>query len=103
MDPMDPMGMYSTPPSMEYTQAGMNLSSGPSWVNHFMGFSSLFGLGALFSTHSYIWDSFRLLVLGSIIEAGRRLCQWLMERVRFRESFISQTINSDLNMFQNIP
>ncbi|KAK0451219.1 P-loop containing nucleoside triphosphate hydrolase protein [Desarmillaria tabescens] len=95
MDPMDPMAIYSAPPSMEYSQAGMNLSSGPSWISHFMGFSSLFGLGALFTTHSYIWDSFRLLVLGSIIETGRRLCQWLMERVRFQYSITARFDQGD--------
>ncbi|KAK0185542.1 P-loop containing nucleoside triphosphate hydrolase protein [Armillaria mellea] len=95
MDPMDPMGMYSVPPSMEYTQAGMNLSSGPSWVNHFMGFSLLFGLGALFTRHSYIWDSFRLLALGSIIETGHRLCQWLMECVRFQYSITARFDQGD--------
>ncbi|KAK0480449.1 P-loop containing nucleoside triphosphate hydrolase protein [Armillaria luteobubalina] len=60
-----------------------------------MGFSSLFGLGALFTTHSYIWDSFRLLVLGSIIETGRRLCQWLMERVRFQYSVTARFDQGD--------
>ena len=45
-----------------------------------MGFSFI---ASLFS-NSYILDSAKLLVLGSLIETGRRLFQWLIERFRFR-------------------
>ena len=54
-----------------------------SWLTQFMGLSSLFG--TLFSSDSYAFGSVKLLILGSVIETGRRLCQWFIERFRFRE------------------
>ena len=45
-----------------------------------MGFSFI---ASLFSK-SYMVDSAKLLILGSLIETGRRLFQWLIERFRFR-------------------
>ena len=48
---------------------------------------SIFGLSTLFDTlfaNSYLQESVKLLILGSIIETGRRLCQWLIERFKFR-------------------
>jgi chaperone BCS1 len=41
-------------------------------------------LDAFFLNSSYLRESVKLLVLGSIIETGRRLCQWLIERFRLR-------------------
>lgn len=46
------------------------------------------GLSTLFDTifaNSYLQESAKLLILGSIIETGRRACQWLIERFKFRE------------------
>jgi len=51
----------------------------------FSFFASLFGGGSQGGPAGYIWDSARLLILGFIIETGRRVFQWLIERVRFRE------------------
>lgn len=58
---------------------------------------SRIGLSSIFDTlfaNSYLQESAKLLVLGSIIETGRRLCQWLIERFQFREfcSFPSNEI-----------
>lgn len=39
---------------------------------------------AVFVGQSYIGNSAKLLVLGTLVEMGRRLCFWFMERVRFR-------------------
>jgi hypothetical protein len=36
-------------------------------------------------SQAYLGSSVKLLVIGSVIEAGRRLCQWLMVRLRLRE------------------
>jgi len=59
------------------------LWSAPSFLTRIMGFSFF---ASLFS-NTYAFGSVKLLVLGSLIETGRRLCQWLYERLRFRESF----------------
>src|SRR5882762_10341799 len=48
----------------------------------FVGLSTPFN--SLFVNSSYLHESAKLLILGSIIETGRRLCQWLIERFRFR-------------------
>lgn len=47
-----------------------------------------FGLSTLYETlfaNSYLQESAKLLILGLIIEVGRRVCQWLVERFKFRE------------------
>lgn len=59
------------------------LWSAPSFLTRIMGFSFF---ASLFS-NTYAFGSVKLLVLGSIVETGRRLCQWLFERLRFREFF----------------
>jgi len=51
----------------------------------FSFFASLF-------SNAYIFDSVKLLVLGSLIETGRRLFQWLIERFRFRQCLTLSTI-----------
>ena len=48
----------------------------------FIGLSSLVDTVSINST--YLHESAKLLILGSVIEAGRRLSQWLMERFKFR-------------------
>ena len=48
----------------------------------FIGLSSLVDNVSINST--YLHESAKLLILGSVIEAGRRLSQWLMERFKFR-------------------
>jgi chaperone BCS1 len=57
------------------------LWSAPNFLTQIMGFSVI---ASLFS-NTYAFGSVKLLVLGSIIETGRRLCRWLFERLRFRE------------------
>ncbi|KZT21329.1 P-loop containing nucleoside triphosphate hydrolase protein [Neolentinus lepideus HHB14362 ss-1] len=49
-------------------------------VPQFIGFSSLFA--ALFSPRRS--DALKLVVVGALVEGGRRLGQWLWERIRFR-------------------
>ncbi|KAJ7585054.1 mitochondrial chaperone BCS1 [Mycena floridula] len=64
-----------------------------SWIPQFMGLSSLFG--AVFSSKSYLWDSMRLLAMGSVIETGRRLFQWFVDRFRFQYSITGQFNEGD--------
>ncbi|KAF9528853.1 hypothetical protein CPB83DRAFT_853845 [Crepidotus variabilis] len=45
--------------------------------------------------YSYLWNSASLFVLGLIIETGRRLCQWLIERVRFQYTITAQFNQGD--------
>jgi hypothetical protein len=59
-----------------------------SWMTSFMGLSSIFAVLGLIS-QSYMGSSLKLLVLGSLVEAGRRLCWWLIERFRIRGSLKS--------------
>ncbi|EPQ55978.1 P-loop containing nucleoside triphosphate hydrolase protein [Gloeophyllum trabeum ATCC 11539] len=49
-------------------------------VPQFIGFSSLFA--ALFSPRRS--DALKLVATGALVESGRRLCQWLWERLSFR-------------------
>ncbi len=71
MDP-PPYSMYS--PINGYS----NTSTTTSW------YAPLMSLIAVFVGQSYIGNSAKLLVLGTLVEMGRRLCFWFMERVRFR-------------------
>lgn len=76
-----------------YTLAGTDsIPSGTSWIPEVASsaWTRIMGLSFLASLfqHAYLLDSVKLLVLGSIIETGRRLCQWLIERFRFRESLL---------------
>jgi chaperone BCS1 len=64
-----------TPPSSWKIWSGMSFT-------RIMGFS--FFASLLQQTH--LLDSGKLLLLGSLIETGRRLFQWVIERFRFRES-----------------
>ncbi|KAF8994252.1 P-loop containing nucleoside triphosphate hydrolase protein [Hymenopellis radicata] len=52
-------------------------------------------LFAVFVGQSYIGNSARLLVLGTLVEVGRRLCFWLMERVRFQYSMTARFDQGD--------
>ncbi|KAJ7697876.1 P-loop containing nucleoside triphosphate hydrolase protein [Mycena rosella] len=56
-----------------------------SWLASFMGLSSMFGVGS----------SLKLLVLGSLIETGRRFCWWLIERFRIQYSITAQFNEGD--------
>ncbi|TFK65882.1 P-loop containing nucleoside triphosphate hydrolase protein [Pluteus cervinus] len=61
-------------------------------ISRLMGMSFL---ATMFSQQGYIVDSMRLLLLGSLVEAGRRLFQWLMERMRFQYSITAQFSEGD--------
>ncbi|KAJ7033568.1 P-loop containing nucleoside triphosphate hydrolase protein [Mycena alexandri] len=65
-----------------------------SWMASFMGLSSIFGLLGLVS-QTYIGSSLKLLVLGSLIETGRRLCWWFIERFRIQYSLTAQFSEGD--------
>ncbi|KAF8892728.1 P-loop containing nucleoside triphosphate hydrolase protein [Mucidula mucida] len=50
---------------------------------------------AVFVGQSYIGNSAKLLVLGTLVEMGRRLCFWFMERVRFQYSMTARFNEGD--------
>ncbi|KAJ7713413.1 P-loop containing nucleoside triphosphate hydrolase protein [Mycena metata] len=65
-----------------------------SWMSSFMGLSSIFGLLGLVS-QTYIGSSLKLLILGSLIETGRRFCWWFIERFRIQYSLTAQFNEGD--------
>ncbi|KAJ6505739.1 P-loop containing nucleoside triphosphate hydrolase protein [Mycena vitilis] len=74
--------------------AGDDAAQGSSWMSSFMGLSSIFGALGLVS-HSYVGSSLKLLVLGSLIETGRRFGRWLMERFRIQYYLTAQFNEGD--------
>ncbi|KAF8128052.1 P-loop containing nucleoside triphosphate hydrolase protein [Mycena galopus ATCC 62051] len=62
------------PPSGSKTPSG-----GPGHVASSLGLSSFRDVVTLLS-HSYVGSSLKLLVLGSVVETGRRIFMWLIER-----------------------
>ncbi|KAG5717627.1 hypothetical protein E4T56_gene3769 [Termitomyces sp. T112] len=50
---------------------------------------------ASLASNPYIWDSVRLLILGTLIEAGRRLCYWFMERFKIQYCITAQFTEGD--------
>ena len=40
------------------------------------------GVGA--GQGSYVWNTIILFLLGLLVETGRRFCQWIIQRIRFR-------------------
>ncbi|KAF7335785.1 hypothetical protein MVEN_02234500 [Mycena venus] len=73
---------------------GADSTTQPSWMSSFIGLSSVFGALGLFS-QSYLGSSLKLLVLGSLIETGRRFCWWLIERFRIQYSLTAQFNEGD--------
>ncbi|KAF7360859.1 hypothetical protein MSAN_01115500 [Mycena sanguinolenta] len=69
-------------------------ATGSSWMASFMGLSSIFAALGFF-TQSYVGSSLKLLVLGSLIETGRRFCWWLIERFRIQYSLTAQFNEGD--------
>jgi hypothetical protein len=53
------------------------------WITSFMGLSTALAAFGMVS-QAYLGSSIKLLILGSIIETGRRLFQWMIVRFRFR-------------------
>ena len=61
---------------------GRSWLSGSNFLTRIMGFSFF---ASILQSNSYMVDSVRLFLLGTIIESGRRFCQWLIERFWFRQ------------------
>ncbi|KAJ6622299.1 BCS1 N terminal-domain-containing protein [Mycena sp. CBHHK59/15] len=59
-----------------------------------MGLSSIFATVGLLS-QAYLGSSIKLLILGSVVETGRRVCQWLIERFRFQYSLTAKFDEGD--------
>ncbi|RDB18320.1 Mitochondrial chaperone BCS1 [Hypsizygus marmoreus] len=67
-------------------------SSGNNWsFTRLMGFSFIASL----LQNQHLVDSAKLLVLGTLIETGRRLCQWLMERFQLQYCITAQFDEGD--------
>ncbi|KAJ7784913.1 P-loop containing nucleoside triphosphate hydrolase protein [Mycena maculata] len=64
------------------------------WITSFMGLSSVFAALGMIS-QAYLGSSIKLLILGSVVETGRRLCQWLIVRFRFQYSMTAQFDEGD--------
>ncbi|KAG5642101.1 hypothetical protein DXG03_003600 [Asterophora parasitica] len=60
-------------------------------LNSIMGLS----LVASIAQNPYLWDSARLLILGTLIEAGRRFFQWVIERFKFQYCITAQFSEGD--------
>ncbi|KAJ7214490.1 P-loop containing nucleoside triphosphate hydrolase protein [Mycena pura] len=87
--------MYSTYYGPQSGLAGADATAqGSSWMTSFMGLSSIFAALGLVS-QSYVGSSLKLLVLGSLIETGRRFFQWLIERFRIQYSLTAQFNEGD--------
>ncbi|KAI3615012.1 mitochondrial chaperone bcs1 [Moniliophthora roreri] len=73
-----------------------NLDVQQTWSS--MSWFPFVGLASIFSTllaSSPVFSSAKLLVIGSLIETGRRLFQWLVERFRFQYSMTAQFDEGD--------
>ncbi|KAG6889201.1 hypothetical protein C0995_002661 [Termitomyces sp. Mi166 len=62
-----------------------------------LNFSSIMGLSfvASLASNPYIWDSARLLILGTLVETGRRLCYWFIERFKIQYCITAQFSEGD--------
>ncbi|KAJ7939457.1 hypothetical protein B0H13DRAFT_1850752 [Mycena leptocephala] len=64
------------------------------WITFFMGLSTALAAFGIVS-QAYLGSSIKLLILGSIIETGRRLFQWMIVRFRFQYSMTAQLDEGD--------
>ncbi|KAJ7191961.1 P-loop containing nucleoside triphosphate hydrolase protein [Mycena pura] len=64
------------------------------FLTSFLGLSSIFAALGMVS-QAYLGSSIKLLILGSVIETGRRLFQWLIIRLRFQYSITAQFDEGD--------
>ncbi|KAJ7302274.1 P-loop containing nucleoside triphosphate hydrolase protein [Mycena albidolilacea] len=64
------------------------------WMSSFVGLSSVFAAVGLLG-QAYLGSSIKLLIMGSIVEAGRRMYQWLSVRLRFQYSISAQFDEGD--------
>ncbi|KAJ3773269.1 P-loop containing nucleoside triphosphate hydrolase protein [Lentinula raphanica] len=71
-----------------------NLNIWTTLQNWLLPLNGLAHLISLFS-NSYFQDSAKLLILGSIVEAGRRLFQWFLERFRIQYSITAEFPQGD--------
>nr|GAT46142.1 predicted protein [Mycena chlorophos] len=69
-------------------------ASVPPWMTSFLGLSSVFAAVGMLSG-AYLGSSVKLLILGSLIETGRRVFQWLIVRLRFQYSITAQFDEGD--------
>ncbi|KAG6897624.1 hypothetical protein C0992_012853 [Termitomyces sp. T32_za158] len=76
---------------MDYDLGRTSASTNSFGFSSIMGFSFIASLAA----NPYIWDSARLLILGTLIETGRRLCYWLMERFKIQYCITAQFTEGD--------
>ena len=74
-----PPYMATSQPLVQSSPSTSPLSTSGSWLTSIVGVSFF----ASVMQNTYLLDSVRLLVLGTLIETGRRLCQWVMERINF--------------------
>ncbi|KAF8505057.1 P-loop containing nucleoside triphosphate hydrolase protein [Gautieria morchelliformis] len=67
----------------------------PSWTSLLSWVAALMGVSTGFASASsnFAFDGLRILVIGSIIETGRRVLHWMVERFEFRKSIKSCVIN----------
>ncbi|KAJ6568096.1 P-loop containing nucleoside triphosphate hydrolase protein [Mycena vulgaris] len=70
------------------------LGTQPPWLTSFMALSSVFATLGLLS-QAYLGSSIKLLILGSIIEAGRRIFQWLIVRLQLQYSITAEFHEGD--------
>ncbi|KAJ6563306.1 P-loop containing nucleoside triphosphate hydrolase protein [Mycena vulgaris] len=86
--------MQASYPPNAFPIGDTQTAPGSSSLASFMGLSSIFGaLG--FLSQSYVGSSLKLLVLGSLIETGRRFFRWLIERFRLQYSITAQFNEGD--------
>ncbi|KAF8829977.1 hypothetical protein HHX47_DHR2000296 [Lentinula edodes] len=85
---MIPRVSVSEGPSKHMSTLWPNLGSRLSQSNGIASFLS-------FLSKAYIVDTAKLMVIGSIVEAGRRLCQWLFVRFRIQYSITAQFNQGD--------
>ncbi|KAJ7922622.1 hypothetical protein B0H13DRAFT_1865638 [Mycena leptocephala] len=64
------------------------------WITSFMGLSTALAAFRMVS-QAYLGSSIKLLILGSIIETGRRLFRWMIVRFRFQYSITAQFHEGD--------
>ncbi|KAJ6534162.1 hypothetical protein B0H19DRAFT_1241383 [Mycena capillaripes] len=84
--------MYSNSPNAGDAQGAGDLQS--QFFTSFLGLSSVFAAVGMVS-QAYLGSSLKLLVLGSLVETGRRLFQWLIVRFRFQYSITAQFDEGD--------
>ncbi|KAJ7662552.1 P-loop containing nucleoside triphosphate hydrolase protein [Mycena polygramma] len=84
--------MFSNPSSAEDPLGGGDIQS--QFFSSFVGVSTLFAALGMVS-QAFLGSSLKLIVMGSIVEMGRRLFQWLVVRFRFQYSITAQLDEGD--------